>query len=222
MIESTKVRKYPAWRDSFFKSCQMWIKNKRMDDNAEGLWRVHDKLYDLKSFIQHHPGGTGWIEMSEGLDITEQFETHHISSRAEEVLRKFYVREALKPRNYKITFEREGFYKTLKCRVAKKLQDIGIKSQNTSSRFYCDMVLAVLVFSFFLASHDRNFATMIFAAITLMLQTAISHNFIHQKDNWRMYLTNLSMQNFREWRGKHKSNQMILRLKLMFHCFRFS
>jgi Fatty acid desaturase len=39
--------------------------------------------------------------------------------------------------------------------------------------------------------------------VILALLTNTSHNFLHQKDNWRMYLFNLSGLNYREWRVSH-------------------
>lgn len=38
--------------------------SRRNDDNAEGLWRVHDKLYDLNDFIGQHPGGSDWLNFT--------------------------------------------------------------------------------------------------------------------------------------------------------------
>lgn len=38
---------------------------RRADDNAEGLWRVHDKLYDLTAFVDNHPGGREWLTLTE-------------------------------------------------------------------------------------------------------------------------------------------------------------
>lgn len=37
---------------------------RQSDDNAEGLWRIHDKLYELSSFVEQHPGGADWIRMT--------------------------------------------------------------------------------------------------------------------------------------------------------------
>lgn len=88
------------------------------------MWRVHDKLYDLTDFINHHPGGSHWLQITRGIDITEQFETHHITTKAENMLSKFYVRDAIAPRNYKFTYEENGFYKTLKRRVRAQLSDL--------------------------------------------------------------------------------------------------
>lgn len=41
--------------------CFSWLESKRDDDNAEGLWRVHNTLYDLTKFINMHPGGSDWL-----------------------------------------------------------------------------------------------------------------------------------------------------------------
>lgn len=41
-----------------------WLKLRQNVDNAEGLWRIHDKLYDFTDFVQKHPGGSEWIKWS--------------------------------------------------------------------------------------------------------------------------------------------------------------
>lgn len=84
-------------------------------------FRIHDKLYDLKNFGDKHPGGKDWITLTEGTDITEQFETHHLYGKAELLLPKFYVREAKLPRNYNFMYKPDGFYRTLKGRVMELL-----------------------------------------------------------------------------------------------------
>ena len=53
-------RTYPTNRDVFMlhKSSKTWIEGKVIDDNLGGpYWRIHDKLYDLSSFADKHPGG---------------------------------------------------------------------------------------------------------------------------------------------------------------------
>lgn len=56
--------KYPSLRDKLVKSPLQWTKGKIMDDGAEGLWRVHDGIYDLTDFLNKHPGGTDWLELT--------------------------------------------------------------------------------------------------------------------------------------------------------------
>lgn len=50
------------------------MQSRQTDDNAEGLWRVHDTLYDLTEFINWHPGGVDWIKLTKvKLSILCQF-----------------------------------------------------------------------------------------------------------------------------------------------------
>ncbi|CAG4992213.1 unnamed protein product [Parnassius apollo] len=125
--------KYPSLRDSGIRDPVQWLSGKVLDDGADGLWRVHDKLYDLTSFVEKHPGGEEWLELTKGTDITEAFETHHLNPVAEKILCKFYVRDAKTP----------------------------------------------------------------------PLLTVASHNFIHRKTNWRMFLFNMSMWSYRDFRVSH-------------------
>ncbi|CRK88700.1 CLUMA_CG002379, isoform A [Clunio marinus] len=202
MKHSSIAFKYPTYRDDSPKSCKRWLDGKRIDDNAEGLWRVHDKLYDLRLFMKNHPGGKDWLEMTKGVDITELFEIHHITDSAEKILPKFYVRDASSPRNYKITFEENGFYKTMKRRLASKLESLD-ESQVSNSRFYCDFMLTSTILFSVIAARDNNYLIASLAALSLSWLVIITHNFIHQKDNWRMYLMNLSLLNYRDWRVFH-------------------
>lgn len=108
------------------------MEGRRREDGAEGLWRIHDKLYDLTKFVKSHPGGKFWIEQTEGTDVTEAFETHHLTGKAEKLLPNFFVREAKEPRNILLTLKDDGFYKILKKRVVEKLDEIDHKPAKTS------------------------------------------------------------------------------------------
>ena len=78
--------KYPSLRDHPLKTAAQWIRGRRADDGYGQLWRVHDKLYDLTDFIGSHPGGREWLEITRGTDITEAFESGHLSSSVYSVL----------------------------------------------------------------------------------------------------------------------------------------
>lgn len=179
-----------------------WLAGKRIDDNAEGLWRVHDKLYDLTDFVQRHPGGSEWLELTKGVDITEQFETHHITGKAEQLLTKFYIRDAVLPRNYDFTFNDNGFFRTLKRKVAGIIADVD-QSPKKTSNMISDLVLGLVFTSAVLATKDNNIYLALLSGIFLLWMVVIAHNYFHQKDNWRMYCFNLSLLNYREWRVSH-------------------
>lgn len=125
------TRRLPSFRDSL-RRARTWLSSKRRDDNAEGLWRIDDQLYDLINFIPKHPGGADWLRLTQGTDITELFETHHISGKARLLLSNFYVREAQRPRNSRITFTDDGFYQSLKSKVADYLPAV---NRSESQRF---------------------------------------------------------------------------------------
>jgi Cytochrome b5-like Heme/Steroid binding domain len=59
------VSKYPSHRDDYLKGYWKYLQGRRKDDEAEGLWRVHDKIYDLSEFVNRHPGGQQWLILTE-------------------------------------------------------------------------------------------------------------------------------------------------------------
>lgn len=69
--------KYPSARDHFMQTSFGFLVGRRKDDGAEGLWRINDNLYDLASFIYNHPGGSEWLNLTKGTDITEAFEVFY-------------------------------------------------------------------------------------------------------------------------------------------------
>ena len=178
------------------------MEGKQIDDNAEGLWRVHDKLYDLTGFVRRHPGGAEWLELTKGVDITEQFETHHITNKAEEILKNFYVRDAELPRNYTLTFKESGFYRTLKRKVASKIGSVD-KTPVKISNMISDLILGLVFASAILAVKDNNFYLAVLSGLLLEWLLTIAHNYFHQKDNWRMFCFNLTLLNYRDWRVSH-------------------
>ncbi|KAG5676468.1 hypothetical protein PVAND_006300 [Polypedilum vanderplanki] len=194
--------KYPTYRDTLLKVPFRWLDGKRIDDNAEGLWRVHDKLYDLTDFIERHPGGKDWLEITKGTDITEAFETHHINGKAEGILKKFYIRDASEKRNYKFTYKDDAFFRTLKRRVADLLPELDNKPKKISE-IISDLNLSLVFITSILACKDNNIYLALLAGFFLNAQLVIAHNFFHRKDNWRMFCFNLSLFTAREWRISH-------------------
>ena len=55
--ENAFRKKCPSNRGQLLQGADSWIDGKRQDDGAEGLWRIHNKLYDLSKFMDSHPGG---------------------------------------------------------------------------------------------------------------------------------------------------------------------
>ena len=82
----------PTGRDTPLLSATGWLAGKREDDQTDGLWRIHDNLYDLTNF--DHPGGEFFIEMGRGTDCTELFESSHPNmEKVSKLLKKLFVRK---------------------------------------------------------------------------------------------------------------------------------
>lgn len=194
--------KYPTNRDIGLKSGISWLEGRRQDEEAEGLWRIYDNLYDLTDFIKKHPGGENWLVWTKGCDITEAYECHHLTSKPDAILPKYFVRKAKSPRNFKFTMHENGFFKTLKRRVGEKLKTLDYSKSNQCKRIIDSLFIITLT----LAIISTKTSSFLLAACTGMFlnwTVICAHNFFHQKDNWRMKLWNLSLMSYREWRISH-------------------
>jgi hypothetical protein len=47
-----------------YSTVNRWLDGKRLDDRAEGLWRIHNTLYDFDLFLTVHPGGANWLKLT--------------------------------------------------------------------------------------------------------------------------------------------------------------
>ncbi|XP_072939420.1 cytochrome b5-related protein-like [Epargyreus clarus] len=206
-ISFPKLKSNPL-RETDLRTPQEWIAGKRIEDGAEGLWRIHDNLYDLTDFIAIHPGGSDWLTITKGTDITEAFETHHIHGVAETLLPKFLVRKTQTPRNSPFTFEEHGFYKTLKSKIAEKVKDIPADARKKSD-YVTDILLIALLISSSLSCWLWTQNLILGAVSTLTVGfimsavTICAHNYFHRSDSWRMYLFNVSGLNYTDWRISH-------------------
>ncbi|XP_071551820.1 cytochrome b5-related protein-like [Panulirus ornatus] len=195
-------RSYPTDRDILLKSSHKWIEGKRSDDGAGAYWRVHDKLYDLTDFIQKHPGGRDWLLATRGTDITEVFESSHLTTLPHTLLPKYFVRNAHTPRNSPYTFHQDGFFKTFRRKVGPVLRRVG--RGPTWGMVLIQDTLAVVFASSMLAAAVSDFVSLaVVAGIFLSLTGNCSHNFVHQRDSWRMYYFDLTFLSSYEFRISH-------------------
>lgn len=73
LLVSSLGIKPPKTRE-IFSNVYTWLEDKKDDDGAEGLWRIHDDLYDLSDFIRQHPGGEDWLVLTkvQGIELTRK------------------------------------------------------------------------------------------------------------------------------------------------------
>ncbi|KAI9006775.1 hypothetical protein DFJ74DRAFT_376490 [Hyaloraphidium curvatum] len=169
---------------------QAWLDNRRKyNERGGGLFRVHNKLYDLSNF--EHPGGNVWLDMTRGQDITEHFEAHHLDiEKARAVLEKYYVRDADWPRESPLTVEPGGFFDVLRARVRE-----AVKKQGPGPKLLSKLVVDTTALSFLAlagaAAYKRSIPLAVLAGLAAGMTQVAGHNFAHQKHNWRTYLIDL-------------------------------
>lgn len=116
------------------------------------------------------------------------------------MLPKFYVREAAKPRSYKLTFNENGFYRTLKRRVRDLKFD---RRPEFLSKLYSDGILFMIFALSIFVVKTESFFLAVPAGLMVAWSFFIGHNFLHQKDNWRKIMINFSLMSYREIQISH-------------------
>lgn len=112
------------------------------------------------------------------------------------MLSKFLIRPAKTKRNSPFTFKEDGFYRTIKAKVRTALKDLPKQPVRTSAFFTDAACLAAFVFAILAVKYDNVFLAAVAGSI-LTCTVIASHNYFHQKDNFRMFYWNLGFLDFR-------------------------
>ncbi|XP_077375177.1 cytochrome b5 type B [Festucalex cinctus] len=89
----------PANREENSKSLKGDVKYYTLEDIqahnlSNDIWLIiHDKVYDVTTFLEEHPGGEEVLLEQAGADATESFEDVGHSTDAREMLQQFYIGE---------------------------------------------------------------------------------------------------------------------------------
>ncbi|XP_043279860.1 cytochrome b5-related protein-like [Venturia canescens] len=185
---------------------ESFLEARKEIDGAENLWRIGNNLYDLRNFIKSHPGGQEWIAITRGTDITELFESHHLTNRARKLLPKFFVREATTKRNTPWTFNNDDFYSKFKQRALEALKDVDYHRPSIRSNLIADSLLFITLLSSALAAKTETWSAIFFAGLSLALVSICGHNYLHMRDNIRMYYLDISLMSSKDWRFTHVSS----------------
>lgn len=199
---------FPA-RDFKFKTPYTFLEARRKVDGAEGLWRVRNNLYDLRGFEKYHPGGAEWISLTRGTDITELFEAHHLTDKAEKLLVKYFIREAAAPRRIQLTFKPDGFFSTFKKRALESLKGVDFHHSSPKSNLIADLVLTATILLSIATAYTQSYLILPFAGLFLAWTAVIGHNYLHMRDSFRMYYFDLSAMSSKDWRITHAMSHHI-------------
>ncbi|GFG28992.1 hypothetical protein Cfor_06943, partial [Coptotermes formosanus] len=139
---------------------------------------------------------------SQGTDITEAFESHHIKASVRSYLKQYYVQPAPGPRFSPYTFHEDGFYPTLKRRAQPIIATVPT-GPALRSKIWLDMVMVSTMVTAILANVSSSYALGFLAGFLMNLTIMGAHNFLHLRDNLRMYYLDFSFMSCRQWRITH-------------------
>ena len=50
--------------------------------DSSNYWIIENKYYDLTAFVDKHPGGSRWLTLTKGQDVTDLFIIHHLNEKS--------------------------------------------------------------------------------------------------------------------------------------------
>lgn len=201
---------------SFPSGATEWLEDRAARDGAEGgcpsdLWLIDGVLYDMSSFVDSHPGGRQWLQMTRGSDCTDAFETHHLNmKRARSVLQRFAVgRPAKEPSGKTAAYiwRDDGFYRSTRHRAWEALQDAypGARPAGpTGFMLFLSTGAALLFVALFLATCvSASYVAATLAGYAIFVLMGVGHNFFHQQDSLWRFAWDVSMFSVNDWRASH-------------------
>lgn len=195
------------------------ILRRQAETGSLPLWRIHGKLYDLKPFMDLHPGGRIWLELTCGTDATAAFEAYHLDGpRVEAVLAKYYVRDVQNgefKHGDRYSFADDGFFRTLRRRVLEKLTTTAGRGSSTrtataatpSMKIACALAVAQAGVLHAMARISGSFLATALAGAALCGCWGVGHNFMHQAQSkaglWPYAMDLTGIAHVADWRISH-------------------
>ncbi|OAD59365.1 Cytochrome b5-related protein [Eufriesea mexicana] len=209
-LESTipGLEHFPG-REIKFTTPYSFLESRRKIDGAENLWRIDNNLYDLEGFAKVHPGGEEWIRLTRGTDITEIFQAHHLTDKAQKMLPKYCVKEVTSPRTVPLTFQPNGFYSTFKKRALEALKDVNFHRPSVKTNLIADFLVTTTILLSLAVAHTQSYLLVPLAGLFLAWTAICGHNYFHMRDNFRMYYFDLSTMSSKDWRISHAMSHHI-------------
>jgi len=111
-------------------------------------------------------------------------------------LKQYYVKRATGPRFSPYTFHDDGFYRTLMRRAQPIIATVPT-GPAMRSKIWLDMVMVSTMLTAILAATTSSYALGVLAGFLMFLTVSGAHNFLHLRDNLRMYYLDFSFMSCR-------------------------
>ena len=116
------------------------------------MWNIYGKTYNLKEFLDKHPGGQQILELCKNEpDCTALFESYHAfcdMNKIKSIMKKYEIKTDINIRESMFNFKYNGFYNTCKRDVIKTLGYDRKKSKSDIGWWKTVISSSLLFFSF--------------------------------------------------------------------------
>jgi hypothetical protein len=167
-----------------FASVHQWLDDKVSYDKVTGgLWRVHNKIYDLSAFVDSHPGGSHWLSRTKGMDITDFYETHHIDTdKCDAVLAKYFVEEEKINIPQPFIYSKDNLYGRVKSKVTKLLKNQSSRDSSVWMYLFVGLWLMLWIGSLAWLYTSNSWLSIIVYSYVLYVMIGIGHNYSHRNN----------------------------------------
>jgi linoleoyl-CoA desaturase len=194
------------------------------------LWFIDGQAYDLRKFVEKHPGGREALWLAQGTNCTELFRTYHLLSGPSKALLLRYRIEVDRKDPHMVallggssfTFEEDGFYKTVARRARDYFRETKQHSGSTKGLQWFAIGSVLLIIA--LAVPAFAFGNL-WAAVALGLMRGITsvgpgHSMSHfsqfPRGNWNSLLFRLAspflVSSWSIWTNSHVRSHHVVTL----------
>jgi hypothetical protein len=163
---------------------------------ASELWLVDGKYYDLRPMYAKHPGGEFVLRQCMGSDCSVHIRCHHVSNKPFTWLPSYVAepREVpdelnveamgkLRQTNLEYSFKPDGFYTTLRGRVAEYFKQHGIHHPQRAGPYtLCKLAACLVAFAYtwaHICTHPFSLPVALINAVLRFALTGMGHDAIH-------------------------------------------
>lgn len=155
----------------------------------------------MKEFVSKHPGGSSWLILTRGQDITDYYETHHIDrEKADKILAKYYVCD--QPSSNVYEFRTDNLYGKIKSKVLKLYRDGQLSDPPAITYLFSTLWVILWILNLCWVVMSPSLISVLPYSYILYVMIGVGHNYCHRNSRWR-YALDLTGYPHHLWRVTH-------------------
>ncbi|RLO13363.1 hypothetical protein DYB28_012462 [Aphanomyces astaci] len=176
-------------------------------NHAGSAWMiVRNKVYDVTSWVDKHPGGAEMVTLHSGREATDTFDSYHpFSDRAEKVLAKYEIGTLAGPAEFPVYKPDTGFYRECRKRVGEYFDKNKINPQAGFAGFWRMIVVMAIAAATYYGMHFSTIlavqvaAAAIFGVCQALPLLHVMHDSSHAAFTKQPFIREFTGRLFMDW-----------------------